>query len=415
MSVGGLGGTGGDAGTVTLSSTGTISTAGALSKGLWAQSVGGGGGRGGFAIAGNLTFSGPGGASVAVGGHGGAGGNSAAVIVNSNVGTTPPALTATIHTTGADSEGIFAQSVGGGGGSGGFSGAVSVSATNANAALGVSVGGKGGAGGNASTVNVSSFDNILTEGKGSAGILAQSLGGGGGNGGFSFAGTFIGSIADGGTAAAISVAVGGSGNAAGNSSTVTVSSAGIIETNGEHADGVLAQSIGGGGGNWRHERLGLARPRQRLRADQRVRRWLRRRRRDRRQCEPDPYRQHADARRFLQRPRRAVDRRRRWQRRHGAVRDIWRRRRQEPQRHGRRLSAAPATPPAPRRSTTPARSPRWARTRMRSTRSRSAVAAATAGLPSTLSPASAAKDRTSISAPRSVAMAAAVASRVRCR
>src|SRR5262249_57454736 len=103
--------------------TGRISSTGKESDGIWAQSVGGGGVSGGFSIAGDLTVSGPAGVAASVGGVGGHGGNADTVTIKSNVGTTLPAPTvATISTAGAGSVGIFAQSVGGGGGAGGFSG-----------------------------------------------------------------------------------------------------------------------------------------------------------------------------------------------------------------------------------------------------------------------------------------------------
>src|SRR5678815_2668669 len=96
------------------------------SYGLFAQSVGGGGGNGGFAIAGAIS-DGPN-ANFALGGNGGTGANSDTVFVNSAT---------SIATRGNDSHGIFAQSLGGGGGSGGFAVAAGISTQGAvNAALG---------------------------------------------------------------------------------------------------------------------------------------------------------------------------------------------------------------------------------------------------------------------------------------
>ncbi len=86
-----------------------------------------------------------------------------------------------ITTHGGQAHAVFAQSVGGGGGSGGFS----VAATLGGAGASVGLGGSGGAGQLASTVTVNSTGDLLAEGAGSHGILAQSVGGGGGNGGFS--------------------------------------------------------------------------------------------------------------------------------------------------------------------------------------------------------------------------------------
>src|SRR6185436_16197501 len=91
---------------------------------ILAQSVGGGGGTGGMAISGMLGTGGEGtnvNLAATVGGKGGAGGIGKLVEVTNND---------TIQTTGVDSSGIYAQSIGGGGGSGGsvFTGVVGVSA-----------------------------------------------------------------------------------------------------------------------------------------------------------------------------------------------------------------------------------------------------------------------------------------------
>ncbi len=102
-------------------------------------------------------------------------------------------------------------------------------------------------GGNASSVSVNSVGNISAGnaqsfGVGSYGILAQSLGGGGGNGGF--AGTLAGSGALG-----VGVSVGGKGAQGGTAGAVSAFNFGSISTYYENSAGILAQSIGGGGGN----------------------------------------------------------------------------------------------------------------------------------------------------------------------
>ncbi len=252
VSVGGSGAKGGTSQLVTVNNIGTIDTTGDKANGILAQSIGGGGGTGGFAISGEMVVDGAGGASVSVGGNGGTGQDGGQVIVNSNVGTTLANNNATIHTVGGGSNGVVAQSVGGGGGDGGFSGAVSVTGQNAKAAIGVSIGGSGAGSGDGKTVNVTSVDNILTEGAGANGILAQSVGGGGGNGGFAFAATIKGSLGKIRARMALSrcrsaAAPGPSGDA----EKVTVDSTGIIQTGGSQAFSVLAQSIGGGA---RHRR-----------------------------------------------------------------------------------------------------------------------------------------------------------------
>ena len=87
-----------------------------------------------------------------------------------------------------------------------------------------------------------SADTITTTGDSSDGILAQAIGGGGGNGGFA-----VGAVGSQGYDAAF--AMGGTGATGGAAGSVTVSSNTQIETSGELSNGLVAQSIGGGGGN----------------------------------------------------------------------------------------------------------------------------------------------------------------------
>jgi hypothetical protein len=244
VSVGGHGGTAGDASSVTVSNTGTILTTGALSNGIEAQSLGGGGGNGGFSVAGTFTL-GVVGVGVSVGGFGAGGGTSGDVTVDAYAD--PPLLDSpaygvtTLETEGDQSNGILAQSIGGGGGNGGFSGALGASIEGAGA--GVSVGGFAGSGGGVGgTVTVTSYNNILTLGDKSDGILAQSIGGGGGNGGFSIA---LGA----GDAFGGAVSVGGFGGGGENSGAVIAQNFGTVMTEGADSNGIAAQSIGGGGGN----------------------------------------------------------------------------------------------------------------------------------------------------------------------
>jgi uncharacterized protein YhjY with autotransporter beta-barrel domain len=244
VAVGGFGAGGGDASTVKVDSFGTLVTTGDQANGILAQSLGGGGGNGGFALSGSFSLE-NGALAASLGGFGGKGGKSSDVTVASNVGATLTGNVATIQTTGGSANGIEAQSIGGGGGNGGFSGAFNATA-DGTFGMSLSVGGFGGAGNSAGAVTLTSVDNILTNGDGAVGILAQSIGGGGGNGGFSLAGTVMMSSAEG---FAVSASLGGFGGDGANSSTVTVNSTGLISTLGDHASGVIAQSIGGGGGN----------------------------------------------------------------------------------------------------------------------------------------------------------------------
>ncbi len=231
--VGGSGGTGGNGGTVTLNGIddlvepGPIQTSGDRSRGILAQSIGGGGGNGGDAT--TLTVAGID-ISHTVGGSAAGGGAGGAVSINS---------LAPITTKGHLSDGILAQSVGGGGGVGGM--AIG-SSTLGGFTLTHAVGGQGGAGGNGGQVGVDSSADITTSGSHAHGLLAQSIGGGGGHGG-----SAIGAIS--GTPFGVSITVGGGGSSGGSAGMVIVDTLGSIQTSGDGAKGILAQSIGGGGGD----------------------------------------------------------------------------------------------------------------------------------------------------------------------
>ena len=238
VAIGGGGGIGGDGGTVLARSTGgALKTGGTQSHGIYAQSVGGRGGNGGFAVAvaAGKGFS----AALAVGGSGGKGGKGTDVQVESS---------SAITTTGESAYGVYAQSVGGGGGNGGV--AVAASAAVQGIAASFAIGGDGEAGGNGGKVDVGKDAPITgaidTKGAGAHGLFAQSVGGGGGRGGLSVAGTIsVGSGASG----SLTMSLGGSGGVGGAADTVTVNSAADISTKGEKAYGIKAQSVGGGGGD----------------------------------------------------------------------------------------------------------------------------------------------------------------------
>jgi hypothetical protein len=155
FSLGGFGGASGNGGDVTVlnynraPSNANITTRGSDADAIFAHSVGGGGGSGGSA-----------GGVLALGGFEAAGGDGGAVNVSNS---------AKLATRQARSNGILAQSVGGGGGKGGSTG-LSV----------IAIGGKGGNGGKGGKVQVTNTGEILTEGADSMGIFAQSIGGSGG-------------------------------------------------------------------------------------------------------------------------------------------------------------------------------------------------------------------------------------------
>ncbi|WP_155765372.1 hypothetical protein [Mesorhizobium erdmanii] len=227
FALGGKGGPGGDGKDVTVNYKGDITTQGDSAYGIFAQSVGGGGGDGGGAVA--VSGGGAFNFGLSMGGAAGVGGIGDIVTVNTAGGT--------IETYGLQAYGIFAQSVGGGGGNGGFAGGGTIGAV----ALTVTLGGKGAAGGLAKAVTVNNASTISTHADGSIGINAQSIGGGGGNGGFSIAGALA--------VGAISAAVGGDAGDGSSGGTVTVNNQGDINTSGIKAYGIFAQSVGGGGGN----------------------------------------------------------------------------------------------------------------------------------------------------------------------
>ncbi|AEB08120.1 autotransporter outer membrane beta-barrel domain-containing protein [Desulfobacca acetoxidans] len=227
VALGGSAGGGGAGNDVNVSSAANINTLGANADGILAQSTGGGGGSGGFGVAGNV---GPGWqVSVGLGGSGGSGGSGGEVVV---ITTADKAIT----TAGNNSLGILAQSTGGGGGSGGFDVAANAGGISAT----VGLGGQGGSGGAGGPVQVDSGSAITTTGNNAHALLAQSVGGGGGTGGFNVSGgVSVGSAA---------VSLGGAGGDGGHGGQVTVNSAGDLSTAGDNAWGVSAQSVGGGGG-----------------------------------------------------------------------------------------------------------------------------------------------------------------------
>lgn len=254
VAIGGSAGGGGYAGDVTASNNGSISTAGAGSKGISAMSVGGGGGDGGNATAVAVDA----GVSIAVsiGGSGGFGGDGGAVSVTNEVGgkvatgvpadPTTPVAAGTEPIPGDHAVGILAQSIGGGGGSGGLATAVAVAASDeASLAVSVGLGGSGGSGGDGDAVTVINDGSIETHARLAHGVVAQSIGGGGGNGGNSVAvAASVGEVSG-----SVTVGLGGNGGDGGSGGEVSVTHSGSISTLSSHSSGIVAQSIGGGGGN----------------------------------------------------------------------------------------------------------------------------------------------------------------------
>jgi hypothetical protein len=246
VNIGGTGGTGGTGEEVTVLNQDSILTTGDGSIGISAQSVGGGGGNGGSvlsltleAVAADTSTQS---AGLNIGGSGGSGGTAADVsVTNSGDG-------GQIITTGDESYGIFAQSVGGGGGSGGS--VVAVAGTYGetyNFAANLSIGGDGGTGNSAGDVTVTNGGLIWTSGDNAHGIFAQSIGGGGGDGGFVISGSVM--LKSSSVPLITLGGIGGAGGSGGDAGDVTVTNTGSIIIGGDNAYGILAQSIGGGGGN----------------------------------------------------------------------------------------------------------------------------------------------------------------------
>lgn len=240
ISVGGFAGGGGSASAVTTGVTGQVVTLGNGSGGVISQSLGGGGGNGGFSIAGALSFAGTGTGAVSLG-IGGAGGD------GGDAGQVTSTLEGSVYTTGADSLGVAAQSIGGGGGNGGFSVSATIAAAQTGAgAVALGIGGFGGGGGDAANVINALGGYIQTTGDRSTGFLSQSLGGGGGNGGLNVSASITASLNGSGALALGMGGFGGDGGLAGN---VINNLVGGVVTSGDFSDAILAQSIGGGGGN----------------------------------------------------------------------------------------------------------------------------------------------------------------------
>lgn len=271
LAMGGDGGAGNVGGTVKVVSSGPIITTADFSHGIFAQSVGGGGGQGGVAYANGTNKTNINGTLGGKGGEGNVGGS--VTVTNSG----------TIKTAGEISYGVFAQSVGGGGGVG----VGANSSDNKNLVVNLTIGGNGGKGGAGGDVTVTNSGVIETKGNESHAIFAQSTGGGGGS--------FImrpeakkddkksddsSEAKKTGDAEAVSedtiaellkalgieklpspddkdtknpdksggFTIGGDGGASGKGGVVTINHSGRVQTAGEASIGIFAQSVGGGGG-----------------------------------------------------------------------------------------------------------------------------------------------------------------------
>jgi hypothetical protein len=228
LSLGGEAGAGGNGGTVTVNNALSIGTTGAYSQAILAQSIGGGGGNGGSSSSGPAdnasTF------NLALGANGGSGGNGGLVFVTS---------TGSLSTTGLNASALVAQSIAGGGGAAGATdnNSFGFASSTVNSLLGATNGTSGLAG----TVSISTSGNsITTWGHNSMGIIGQSINGGGGISNASL--TYTSGTVN------YQATLGGSGVTNASANEVTINASNAISTTGANAVGIMAQSIGGGGG-----------------------------------------------------------------------------------------------------------------------------------------------------------------------
>jgi hypothetical protein len=201
VGVGGVGGAGDNGGIVNVENYDSITTTGAESRGIFAQSTGGGGGDsqainigvGGSNAGKSLKVK----LGVSVGRPGASGGNGGDVTVTNNGDITTSAVPAPSSAAAlspaaeipTNESGIVAQSVGGSGGVGGSALLLpGLSGGDSTFTFSVAVGGgggEGGVGGGAAVYNHGG--TIATSDTESYGIFAQSVGGGGGKGGIATA------------------------------------------------------------------------------------------------------------------------------------------------------------------------------------------------------------------------------------
>ncbi|WP_156487014.1 autotransporter outer membrane beta-barrel domain-containing protein [Prochlorococcus sp. MIT 1303] len=261
-SIGGAAGAGGSAGGITIVNSSDLMTgdlaasdaSGLLSPGILAQSIGGGGGYGGSAIAGSFTLSSNSFVNNdnSIGGSAAAGGNGGDIFIDNQSDISKEL---SIVTLGDQASAIAAMSIGGGGGKGGVSksGSFSISGSSTLSMLN-SIGGSGGAAGDGGSISIENNGVINTglafadfaSGHFSHGVLAQSIGGGGGEGGTSYSASLSGT---GRTSLNAFSSIGGSGANAGDGGNVEINNVSSqVNTKGNFASGISAQSIGGGGG-----------------------------------------------------------------------------------------------------------------------------------------------------------------------
>jgi hypothetical protein len=250
-------GYGGPAGQVSLNlNTLTVTTGGAHASGIMAQSIGGGGGTGGSAAGFDLDLGLA--LSASVGGSGNTGGDGKRVSVslaNSSISTGREGIGSDL----TDMHGIVAQSIGGGGGAAGSASSKAIAVAVPTGEVGsygaeatFSAGGSGGSGGYGGEVDITLQNTrVTTFADNSMGLIAQSIGGGGGLAGSGSAGGGV--IGDGPKtkSANFNMSLGGSGGRGqgGGALGLTLTSGSAVTTYGNFSNAILGHTIGGGGGN----------------------------------------------------------------------------------------------------------------------------------------------------------------------
>ena len=156
-----------------------------------------------------------------------------------NGGALTFASSGSVTTYGRFAPGVVAQTIGGGGGFGAVTAADGIGAAGVSFQLGSS----GGVGGSADPTNGSTWTigagSITTSGVLSDALVAQAIGAGGGLAGF---------VSDGGQNPVLTSVVLGDPGASGSGSQVILTNQSALTSSGAGALGLIAQSIGGGGG-----------------------------------------------------------------------------------------------------------------------------------------------------------------------
>lgn len=239
-------GAGGGAGGKVFVYASNIATSGFSSHGVLAQSVGGGGGMGvASGVATTITTRlGSENVALETGAGAGSSNDGGGVYVttqpDSTISTGGPVTVAGITSSATDAFGILAQSIGGGGGSAAaaMGDATSSSGQGTKASHSITLGGKPSASAvsnNGAQAMVIHQGAIVTAGARDFGIVVQSVGGGGGL-----------VSGDANSLSAVTFTPGARGD--GGDVAVSLSNGASVRTQGDGAFGVLAQSVGGGGG-----------------------------------------------------------------------------------------------------------------------------------------------------------------------